>query len=329
MNTQKIYDILIVGAGPIGMACGIEAQKRGYEYLILEKGCLVNSIYHYPINMTFFSTSEKIEIGEVPFVSHLPKPTRSEALEYYRRVKEKWKLNVHTYEEVYDIQQKGDHYEVKSKKATYRTRFVIVATGFYDQANPLEVPGEDLPKVRHFYTEPHPYIDQKVLVVGAANSAIDVALETWRKGAEVTLIHRGPEISSRVKYWVRPDIENRIKEGSIKAYFNSQITEIRENEVNIQTPEGPVTLENDFVLAMTGYQPNFDWLSKIGIELVDDEYCTPLRDASTYETNLPNLYLAGTVCGGLKTNKWFIENSIDHAMAIVEDIEKKCGGVEV
>jgi thioredoxin reductase (NADPH) len=335
MSFKNKYKLIIIGAGPIGLACGIEAEKQNVDYLILEKGCLVNSIYHYPVNMQFFSTSERIEIGDVPFVSHDTKPTRREALEYYRRVKQQWGLKVRTYEGVREIEQgmttkeqgieKGRNgaFTVVSEKAVYTADYVIVATGFYDHANLMGVPGEDLPKVKHFYDEPHPYLDQKVLVVGAANSAIDVALETWRKGSDVTLVHRGPEIGSRVKYWVRPDIENRIKEGSIKAYFNSEVSEIREKEVDLKTSEGIVTLKNDFVLAMTGYHPDFEWLEKLGIQLSDDELKIPVRNPDTYETHIPNLYLAGTVCGGMQTNKWFIENSIEHAEVILKEIIKK------
>jgi thioredoxin reductase (NADPH) len=325
---KQPLDVFIIGAGPIGLACGIEATKRDLDYLIIEKGLLVNSIYNYPANMTFFSTSEKIEIGGVPFVSHGPKPTRQEALEYYRRVKQLFDLKVQLYEAVQDLTREADGlYHIQTSKGQYRARAVVIATGFYDQPNRLNVPGEDLPKVRHYYDEPYPYADQRVVVIGAANSAIDVALEVWRKGAEVTLVHRGEEISHRVKYWVKPDIDNRIKEGSIKAYFRSQLAEIRPDEVDIQTPEGLLTIPNDFVLAMTGYHPNFDWLTGLGIEVSDDEACFPRRDADTFESNLPGVYLAGTVCGGNKTSKWFIENSIDHATTIVEQIVQRLGKV--
>ncbi len=325
MSKKNILDVLIIGAGPIGMACGIEASKRGLNYLIVEKGCLVNSIYHYPTNMTFFSTSEKIEIGDIPFVAHGPKPTRSEALEYYRRVKTSWNLNIHSYEKVLDVKPVAEHYEIHTSKSIYESAAVVVATGFYDLPNLLNIPGEELPKVKHYYDDAHPYVYHKVLVIGAANSSIDVALETWRKGAEVTLVHHGPEISHRVKYWVRPDIDNRLKEGSIKAYFNSKLVAIRETEVDIQTPEGIITIENDFVLAMTGYHPDFSWLSHIGIDIAEDETRLPQRDEQTFETNLPNVYLAGTVCGGMNTNKWFIENSIEHAKVVMEEIVKGAG----
>ncbi|MEM9719302.1 MAG: YpdA family putative bacillithiol disulfide reductase, partial [Bacteroidota bacterium] len=315
-----VYDVLIIGAGPIGMACGIEATKKGLSYLILEKGYLVNSIYHYPKNMTFFSTSLRIEIGDVPFVSHGPKPTRSEALEYYRRVADTWNLDIHTYESVEDLTAEDGLYRVSSTRGSYLAHSVIIATGFYDHANLLSVPGEELPKVRHYYEEAHPFIGKKIVVVGAANSAIDVAMETWRAGAEVTLVVRKPEISHRVKYWIKPDIENRIKEGSISAYFNSQLTAIRETEVDIETPEGPLTLKNDFVLAMTGYHPDFSWLRNMGLEIHEDETMMPYANEKTFETNLPRVYIAGTVCGGMKTSTWFIENSIEHAQVVMEDI---------
>ncbi len=318
---EKMLDLIIIGSGPIGLACGVEASRKSLNYKILEKGCLVNSIYRYPVNMTFFSTSDKIEIGDVPFVSHGTKPTRSEALEYYRRVKNHWGLDVHTYEPVQGMKKlvpKG--YEVQTSKATYAAKAVIIATGFFDYPNLLGVPGEDLPKVKHFYDEPHPYLERKVVVVGAANSAVDVALETYRKGAEVTLVVRKPEISPKVKYWVRPDIVNRIKEGSIKAYFNSNLTTIREHEVDIETPDGQVTVANDFVLAMTGYHPNYKWLQQMGIQITDDDDRMPLRNPDTFETQLPNVYLAGTVCGGMKTSKWYIENSIAHAKIILEQV---------
>lgn len=317
------YDIIIIGGGPIGLACGIEAEKAGLSYLIIEKGCLVNSLYHYPYNMTFFSTSDKLEIGGVPFISHSNKPTRSEALEYYRRVAVSWDLKIHLYESVEEIENK-DGFNIVTDKGTYTADNIILSTGFYDLPFLLNVKGEKLPKVKHYYDEPHPYFGQKVIVVGAANSAVDVALETFRKGAEVTMVVREPEINPRVKYWVRPDIENRIAESSIKAYFNSSILEIREKEVDIKTTEGILTIKNDFVLAMTGYQPNFDFLESIGIEIGKDDMKTPSHDPETMETNVPNIFLAGVICGGLQTNKWFIENSRVHAEVIVNKvIERK------
>lgn len=316
---SNVLDVVIIGAGPIGLACGIEAKKNNLSYQILEKGCLVNSLYNYPMNMTFFSTSEKLEIGGVPFISHNNKPTRAEALEYYRRVTTSWELNVNLFEGVKEVNRK-EFFEIITEKSSYKAKHLVIATGFYDLPFLLNVPGEDLTKVKHYYDEPHPYFGQKVIVVGAANSAVDVALETYRKGAEVTMVVREPEINPRVKYWVRPDIENRIKESSIAAYFDSSITEIRETEVDIKTPNGSKTLSNDFVLAMTGYQPNFSFLQSLGITIGDDEMQTPTHNPETMETNIEGIYLAGVICGGLQTNKWFIENSRVHAEVIVKKI---------
>lgn len=317
------YDVIIIGGGPIGLACGIEAAKAGLTYVIIEKGCLVNSLYHYPLNMTFFSTSDKLEIGGVPFISHGAKPNRFEALEYYRRVASSLKLNIKLYEKVEVVTRKNEIHEIRTTRGSYTASSVILALGFYDLPYLLNVPGEDLPKVKHYYDEPHPYFNQKVIVIGAANSAVDVALETFRKGAEVTMVIRESGIRESVKYWVRPDIENRIKEGSIKAYFNSEVIAIRQNEVEIKTPAGIEMIPNDFVLAMTGYQPPFDFMSSMGIEFYKDEFHTPVYDEVTMETSVPNLYLAGVVCGGLKTNKWFIENSRVHAEQIVSAIKQK------
>ena len=339
MSTSH-YSIIIIGGGPIGLACGLEAKKAGLNYLILEKGALVNSLYNYPPNMTFFSTSERLEIGNVPFVSNNAKPTRPEALEYYRRVTADNRVNLKLFEEVTGVvllnekmeastssSSNKNHnlqtYQVKTSRFEYTSNFIIVATGFYDIPYLLNVPGEDLPKVKHYYKDPHFYAFQKIIVVGAQNSAVDAALETWRKGAEVTLVIRGPEVGQRVKYWVRPDIINRINEGSIKAYFNSTIKEIREHEVDILTPTGMVTLENDWVISMTGYQPNLPFLQKIGIQLCDDETCKPVYDEETHETNQKGIYLAGVICGGMNTHRLFIENSREHAIKILEDIAKK------
>ncbi len=304
-----MYDVVIIGAGPIGLACGIEAEKAGLNYLILDKGCLVNSIYNYPLNMTFFSTSDRLEIGDVPFISHGNKPNRFEALEYYRRVASSWKLQLNLYEKVDQVEKEGETFAIRTDRGRYEAKNIILATGFYDYPYLMHVPGEDMAKVKHYYDEPHPYFGQKIIVVGAANSAVDVALETYRKGASVTMVVREPALLDSVKYWVKPDIENRIKEGSIKAYFNTEITEIRRWEVDIKSPEGSVTLENDFVLAMTGYKPNFELMKSMGILFKDDTFQTPVYDENTQETNVSNIFLAGVVCGCLKTNKWLIENS--------------------
>lgn len=328
MHSPSKVDILVIGAGPIGLTCGIEAQKAGLSYVILDKGALVNSLYNYPVTMTFFSTSEKLEIGGVPFISDNPKPRRNEALEYYRRVALKFNLNVRLFEEVLQVQKEGEQFMVETTKQTYTARNVIISTGFYDLPALMDIPGEDLPHVTHYYKDPHYYAMQKVVVVGASNSSVDAALETYRKGAEVTMVVRGPEIGRRVKYWVKPDIENRIKEGSIKAYFNANLLEIREGEVDIQTPEGKVTLANDFVLALTGYQPDFDLLRKFGVQLSEDGKLYPTYNKETMETNQPGLYLAGVIVGGMDTHLWFIENSRDHAEKIVRHI-LELGKIEI
>jgi thioredoxin reductase (NADPH) len=316
------YDLIILGAGPIGLACGIAAKQAQLRYLILEKGCLVNSVYQYPTNMTFFSTSDKIELGGIPFVSHGDRPTRREALEYFRKVAVYYDLNIQTYQPVHGLSPRNGGYLVQTSKGEYTTRNVVIATGFFTQPNLLQVPGEDLPKVKHYFDDPHPYCGQRVLVVGGGNSAVDVALETYRKGAQVTLVVRQSAIKEGVKYWVRPDIENRIKEGAITAYFNSQVTHIRQEEVDILTPGGLITLPNDFVLAMTGYHPNFEWMKQLGVEtyINDEGHTVPQFNPKTFETNLPNVFLAGTVCGGTHTNLWFIENSRYHAEVVMQRI---------
>ncbi len=320
MELEIKYDILIIGGGPIGLACGIEAKKAGLSYIILEKGCLVNSLYNYPANMTFFSTSDKLEIGDVPFVSNNIKPTRSEALEYYRRVNEHFNLNLRLFEEVKSVRKEPNIYCIESSKSQYEAANIIISTGFYDIPNFLKIPGEDLPKVKHYYKDPHFYAKQHVLVVGANNSSVDAALETYRKGAQVSMVIRESEIGERVKYWVRPDIVNRIKEGSIKAYFNSNLAVVRENEVDLIGPEGKITIKNDFVLAMTGYQPDLSFLRKLGIKISDDEKQVPEHNPETMETNMKGIYLAGVICGGMDTHVWFIENSRVHAAKIVQNI---------
>jgi len=319
-------DVLIIGGGPIGLACGIACQKNGLTHQIIEKGALVNSIYHYPVNMTFFSTSDRLEIGDVPFISHNPKPTRQEALEYYRRVALHWKLNISLFDEVRRVERLTEGFSVHTAKSDYQAKYVIIATGFYDIPNLLNIPGESLDKVHHYYRDPHIYFGQKIVVVGAANSAVDVAMETWRKGADVTMVIRDQQIRESVKYWIRPDIENRINEGSIKAYFNANLVGIRENEVEIETAEGKQhVIPNDYVLAMTGYLPDFSFLYSMGIEIGGDEFRTPIHDPATMKTNVDGLYLAGVICGGLKTNKWFIENSREHADLIMADIINQRG----
>ncbi|HVF96784.1 MAG TPA: YpdA family putative bacillithiol disulfide reductase [Flavisolibacter sp.] len=326
---MKHHTLLIVGGGPIGLACALEAKREGIDYLIIEKGTLVNSLYHYPVNMQFFSTSERLEIGGVPFVTNNPKPKRADALEYYRRVAQDSRLPINLFEEVVSVKQNnvGDNgeptvFHVCTNKAAYTANNIVVATGFYDIPYLLNIPGEDLPKVKHYYDDPHYYAFQKVVVVGAQNSAVDAALETWRKGAEVTMVVRGPEIGQRVKYWVKPDIENRVKEGSINAYFSSSLKKIKEREVVIETPSGEVRLPNDWVLALTGYQPNLSFLKNMGIVLGDDSVRKPHYDEETHETNVAGIYLAGVICGGMNTHRLFIENAREHAEKIVAHIQK-------
>lgn len=325
---MKQIDVIIVGGGPIGIACGLEAEKKGLEYLIIEKGCIVNSLYNYPMTMQFFSSSEKLEIDEIPFISKEAKPKRDEALEYYRRIVTTNKLKINLFEKVEHISKDQDSFTLISNKATYKAGSVVIATGFYDIPNYMNVPGEDLDKVSHYYKEPHFYASQKLAVIGASNSAVDAALECYRKGADVSLIIRGEEVGQRVKYWVRPDIINRINEGSIKAYFNANVTEITEDSILIDTPEGIKSIENDYVLALTGYKPNFSFLEKLGIQLSDDNKRLPSYNEDTMETNVEGLYLAGVICGGMETHKWFIENSRIHAKIIINSILGKKVAVE-
>ncbi|KJD34594.1 hypothetical protein PK35_02085 [Tamlana nanhaiensis] len=320
MENKK--DIIIIGGGPIGIACALECKKRGWSYIVIEKGALTNSLFNYPKNMTFFSTSEKLEIDGIPFISNKPKPNRDEALEYYRRVVTSNKLDINLYETVTKIDKNENDFTVLTTKGNYSGKHVIISTGFYDIPKLLHVPGEDLPKVTHYYKEAHNYALQNVVVVGASNSAVDAALEIYRKGGHVTMVVRGESIGERVKYWVRPDIVNRIEEGSISAYFNSEITAIKPETVVIKTPENTVNLPNDYVVALTGYLPNFKMLEANGIALSKDKRI-PIYNPETMETNVKGLYLAGVICGGEETHKWFIENSRIHAKLIAEHIEKQ------
>ena len=319
----KTYDLLIVGGGPIGLSCGIAAQKAKLDYCILEKGVLVNSLYNFPEQMTFFSTSKLLEIGEVPFISHTDKPTRNEALEYYRRVQDSWQLNIQLYTEVLGMTAVTEGYKVETSKGPAFAKAVIVCTGFYDTPRTLNIPGEQLPKVKHFYDNPHPYVGQKVLVIGAANSACDVALETYYKGADVTMAIRSHEIYPKTKYWIKPNIENRIKEGAIKAYFNTKVTEIKKQTVCLDTPEGAVEIPNDFVLAMVGYMPNYHLFETLQLPIDSDIHRTPLHNEQTLETPLPNVYVAGVIKAGLQTSKLFIENTREHGTIIIQDLVSK------
>jgi len=317
---MKHIDLIIIGGGPIGIACGLEAKKKGLNYLIIEKGPIVNSLFNYPVNMQFFSSSEKLEIDEIPFISNESKPKRNEALEYYRRIVTSNDLNIHLFEKVDSVNKEENIFHIKTEKQKYTASYIILATGFYDIPNTINVPGEGLPKVSHYYKDPHFFAKQKLAVIGASNSAVDAALECYRKGADVSMIVRGPEIGKRVKYWVKPDIENRIAEGSIKAYYNATVKEIKPQQIILNTPNGEVSVENDYVLALTGYTPNFDFLKKIGIQLSDDEKMYPNYNEETMESNIDNLYLAGVICGGMDTHIWFIENSRIHAKTIIKHI---------
>ena len=317
---MEILDLLIIGAGPIGLNCALEAKKNNLTYLIVEKGTIVNSLYHYPLYMRFFSTAEKLEIAEIPFITTAPKPGRQDALEYYQGIARQKDLSINLYEKVLHVRKNEEIFEVETSKSRYFAKNVIISTGFYDLPNAMNIPGENLEKVKHYYTEPYPFAQQKIVVVGSSNSAVDAALETYRKGAEVTMIIRHSEISKSVKYWVKPDIENRILEGSIKAHFNAKLTEIKENTVIFKNEKGELhEIENDFVLAMTGYLPDFDFLRNTGIRLEGD-CLNPYYNPETMETNIPNLYLAGVVCGGKDTHLWFIENSRIHANIIIKNI---------
>ena len=316
-------DLIIIGAGPIGLSCGIEAKKNNLEYLIIDKGMLVNSIFHYPTNTTFFSTSDKLEIGDIPFISHNVKPTRTEALEYYRRVSNSWELNLSLYNEVLKIKNENDYFSITTQNGKFESRNIVICTGFYDIPYLLNIPGENLDKVLHYYNESHPYYQMDIAIVGAGNSAVDVALDTYRKGAKsVTMVIRENEVGENIKYWVKPDIMNRINNKEIQAYFNSEITEIKEREITVKTPEKSLELKNDFVLAMTGYQPNYNLLENLNVEILDDEFKTPSYNEKTMKTNIEGVFLAGVICGGLKTNKWFIENSREHSKKILSTIIK-------
>ena len=316
-------DLIIIGAGPIGLSCGIEAKKNNLEYLIIDKGMLVNSIFNYPTNTTFFSTSDKLEIGDIPFISHNVKPTRTEALEYYRRVSNSWELNLSLYNEVLKMKNENDYFSITTQNGKFESRNIVICTGLYDIPYLLNIPGENLDKVLHYYNESHPYYQMDIAIVGAGNSAVDVALDTYRKGAKsVTMVIRENEVGENIKYWVKPDIMNRINNKEIQAYFNSEITEIKEKSITVKTPEKNLELKNDFVLAMTGYQPNYNLLENLNVEILDDEFKTPSCNEKTMKTNIEGVFLAGVICGGLKTNKWFIENSRDHAEKILSTIIK-------
>ncbi len=320
-----MHDVVVIGAGPVGLACAIEARREGLGAVVIDKGCLVNSIVGYPANMEFFSTPDLIEIGGYPFPVHGYKPTREEAIEYYRGVAAREALDIRLYERVLEV--RGDHgdFTVVTPRGEHRARHVVVSTGFYDQPILLDVPGEDLPKVTHYYREPYPYVRQKVAIVGAKNSAAKAALDCYRHGADVTLVVRGATLSDKIKYWIRPDLENRIKEGSIRVFFGTTVDEIRESAIVLRTPDGPLEIANDWVLAMTGYRPDYTFLEGLGIGFATDECRTPIYDEVTFETTRPGVYLAGTVCGGYCTSRWFIENGRFHARQIATHVAGRRG----
>jgi len=313
-------DVVIIGAGPVGLACGIEAKRSGLKAVIVEKGAIVNSLMGYPLHMEFFSTPELLEIGGYPFPTLRYKPTRSETIEYYRHVALREDLDLRLYERVLAVEGTDNAFFVRTSRDSLQCRKVVVSTGFFDIPNRLNVPGEDLAKVTHYYREPYPYARQKVAVVGGKNSAAKAALECYRHGAEVTLIHRGTALSDRIKYWIRPDLMNRIKEGSIKVHYQTTVRAIEPYRLLLRNSEGPFVIDNDFVLAMTGYRPDYDLLKTFGVAIGTDEYNTPQYDAESFESNRAGLYLAGTVCGGLKTSRWFIENGRFHAAQIMRHI---------
>ncbi len=321
------FDVLVVGAGPTGMACAIEAQRIGLRAVLVDKGCLVNSLFHYPANMTFFTTPELLEIGDIPFSSPNQKPNRSEALEYYRKVAQHYSLDVHQYERVDRVHGSDGKFVVHTTdrfghEHHHHSQKLVVATGYYDLPNLMNIPGEDLPKVAHYYHEPHPYYDNDVLVIGGKNSAAISALELWRHGARVTLVHRGPGMHKNVKYWILPDIENRIRNGEVTAFFNSSVVEIKERSVVLATPAGRVEIPNDFVFALTGYHPDYDFLRQLGVEIAGSE-CRPVCDPETLESNVSGIYLAGVIVAGARTSEIFIENGRFHGRQIAADLARK------
>jgi thioredoxin reductase (NADPH) len=328
MSEQTHHDVLVIGAGPTGLACAIAAQCTGLRVILVDKGCLTNSLFNYPAHMTFFTTPELLEIGNMPFSSPNQKPTRSEALEYYRKVAEHYKLDIRQYENVESVSGSDGNFSAHTtdkfgRQLTHHARKLIVSTGYYDLPNYLEIPGEDLPKVKHYYHEPHPYFAQDVLVIGGKNSAAIAALDLWRHGARVTLVHRGAELHRHIKYWIKPDIENRIKDGEIIAHLNTTVSEITEDSVTLLTPGGPKVLPNQFVFALTGYHPDFGFIESLGVRLDDANARCPVCDPATLESNVPGIYLAGVVVAGERTNEIFIENGRFHGDLIASDLASK------
>ena len=328
--SDTLHDVLVIGAGPTGLACAIDAQNEGLDVLLVDKGCLTNSLFHYPAGMTFFTTPELLEIGRVPFSSPNQKPTRAEALEYYRKVASYYNLDVRQYERVSGLTGTDGDFGVQTidrfeRKHTHRARKLIVSTGYYDLPNHLGIPGEDSPKVAHYYDQPHPFFAQDVLVIGGKNSAAIAALDLWRHGAKVTLVHRGPELHRHIKYWIKPDIENRIKNGEVTAYFNTTVANIAEDSVTLQTPEGLKTIKNEFVFALTGYHPDFAFIESLGVHLDLNNARCPIMNPETLESNVPGIYVAGVVVAGERTNEVFIENGRFHGAMIARDLAEKLG----
>ena len=327
---KESFDVLVVGAGPTGLACAIEAQRAGLRTVLVDKGCLCNSLFHYPSNMTFFTTPELLEIGDMPFSSPNQKPSRNEALEYYRKVAEHYQLEFRQYQNVSGVTGEDGDFTITTidryaRHRSYGARKVIIATGYYDLPNYLEVPGEELTKVLHYYHDPHPFYDQNVLVIGGKNSAAIAALDLWRHGAHVTLVHRGEKMHHHVKYWILPDINNRIKNGEVAAWFSSSVVSIQQDSVELLTPQGTVTLKNDYVFALTGYHPDFDFLAALGVRMEGQDRL-PVCDPQSLESNIPGLYLAGVIVAGMRTNEIFIENGRFHGRQIAQDIEAKLAG---
>jgi thioredoxin reductase (NADPH) len=327
---EEIYDLLVIGAGPTGLACAIDAKRAGFRPVLVDKGCLCNSLFHYPAHMTFFTTPELLEIGDMPFSSPNQKPTRSEALEYYRKVAEHYELDVRQYESVSGVSGSDGNFSVHTtdrfgRTNTHKARKLVVATGYYDLPNYLNIAGEELNKVRHYYHEPHPFFGLDVVVIGGKNSAAIAALDLWRHGARVTLVHRGAEMHRHVKYWILPDINNRIKNGEVTAYFSSSVTRIREDDVTLATPDGEVTIPNHFVFALTGYHPDFSFIEGMGVKLDEANARCPMCDPATLESNVPGIYLAGVIVAGERTNEIFIENGRFHGKLIADDLTVKLG----
>jgi thioredoxin reductase (NADPH) len=325
---SAIYDVLVIGAGPTGLACAIDAQEAGFSVVIVDKGCLCNSLFHYPAHMTFFTTPELLEIGRMPFSSPNQKPTRNEALEYYRKVAEHYRLDVRQYHTVDGVSGSDGEFTVHTtdrfgRGSDFRARKLIVSTGYYDLPNYLGIKGEELSKVKHYYHEPHPFFGLNVLVIGGKNSAAIAALDLWRHGAKVTLVHRGAEMHRHVKYWILPDINNRVKNGEVTAYFNSTVEKITEDDVTLATPQGAVTLKNDFVFALTGYHPDFEFIEKLGVRLDEANDRCPVCDAGSLESNVPGIYLAGVIVAGERTNEIFIENGRFHGKLIADSLRSK------